>query len=275
MYKKKNKIPRIIPRIDIKNSDLVKGVNLEGLRVLGKPEEFSSLYYEEGADELFFQDTVASLYGRNSLHDIIQKTSKNIFIPLAVGGGLRSIKDIENVLKSGADKVSINSAAVRKPNFINQASKEFGSSTIIVSIETIRDSDGTYKVLTDSGRELTRKNTINWSKEIQDRGAGEICLTSITNEGTGKGFDVELFNLLSSSLEIPIIIHGGAGKLNHFKEFGNKIPDGFVISSILHYSYLKKINKKSNFDGNDFFLKSNENFLDFENLRIKKIKQIL
>lgn len=275
MYRKKNKIPRIIPRIDIKNSDVVKGVNLEGFRVLGKPEEFSSLYYKEGADELFFQDTVASLYGRNSLHDIIKKTSKNIFIPLAVGGGLRSIKDIENVLKSGADKVSINTAAVRNPNFINLASKEFGSSTIIVSIETIRDNNGSFKVLTDSGRELTKKNTIDWSKEIQDRGAGEICLTSISMEGTGKGFDVELFDLLSSSLEIPIIIHGGAGKLSHFKKFHNKVPDGFVISSCLHYSYLKKINKNSNFDGNDFFINSDENFLDFEKLKIKKIKKIL
>lgn len=275
MYKKKNKIPRIIPRIDIKNSDLVKGVNLEGFRVLGKPEEFSGLYYREGADELFFQDTVASLYGRNSLHDIIKKTSKNIFIPLAVGGGLRSIKDIENVLKSGADKVSINTAAVRKPNFINLASKEFGSSTIIVSVETIKDNNGSYKVLTDSGRELTKKNTIDWSKEIQDRGAGEICLTSIRQEGTGKGFDVELFDLLSSSLEIPVIIHGGAGKLKHFKKFNNKIPDGFVVSSCLHYSYLKKINKKSNFDGNDFFLSNDENFLDFEKIKIKMIKEIL
>ncbi len=275
MNKKLNKIARIIPRIDIKNSDLVKGVNLEGFRVLGKPEEFSSLYYKDEADELFFQDTVASLYGRNSLHDIIKKTSKNVFIPLTVGGGLRSISDIENVLKSGADKVSINTAAVKNPSFINLAAKEFGSSTIIVSIETIKDSEGNYQVLTDSGREIVKKNTLDWSKEIQDRGAGEICITSIKQEGTGKGFDVELFDLLSPHLQIPIIIHGGAGKLEHFKKFRKKLPDGFVISSCLHYSYLKKINKNSDFDGNNFFLKSKEGFLDFENIQIKKIKNIL
>ena len=123
--------PRIIARLDIKNSDLVKGVNLEGLRVLGKPEEFSDLYYKEGADEIIFQDVVASLYGRNTLYEIIKRTAKNIFIPLTVGGGIRTLKDIEKVLKAGADKVSINTAAVKKPSFINEASKEFGSSTIV------------------------------------------------------------------------------------------------------------------------------------------------
>lgn len=265
--------PRIIARLDIKNSDLVKGVNLEGLRVLGKPEEFSDLYYKEGADEIIFQDVVASLYGRNTLYEIIKRTAKNVFIPLTVGGGIRTLKDIEKVLKAGADKVSINTAAVNRPSFINEASKEFGSSTIVITIETIKNLKGEYLLLTDSGRELTKKKTIQWANESADRGAGEIILTSIENEGTGKGFDVKLFDTISDKLIIPISVHGGAGKISHFNEFKKFTPDGFVISSCLHYSYLDKINKKNKFDGNNSFLINQENFLNFDKMSIGKIKK--
>jgi cyclase len=147
-----NKI-RIIPRLDIKGPNLVKGIHLEGLRVLGKPEKFAQFYYENGADELFFQDAVASLYERNSLSNIISKTAREIFIPLTVGGGIRTIQDIKNVLRAGADKVSINTAAIKNPEFIKKASLTFGSSTVVVAIEAIKQSDGRYLAYTDNGRE--------------------------------------------------------------------------------------------------------------------------
>ena len=153
---------RIIPRLDIKGPNLVKGIHLEGLRVLGRPEDFAKHYYEEGADELIFQDVVASLYERNSLHEIISRTAKNIFIPLTVGGGLRTIEDIKQVLRAGADKVSINTAAVKNPTFIKEASLKFGSSTILVAIEAIKQSDGNYFAFIDNGREETGLEVVGY-----------------------------------------------------------------------------------------------------------------
>src|SRR3989441_12166235 len=154
---------RIIPRLDIKGPNLVKGIHLEGLRVLGKPEQFARHYYEHGADELLFVDIVASLYGRNSLLDIVGRTAREIFIPLAVGGGLRTMEDIRTVLRAGADKVSLNTAAVRRPDFIAEAARRFGSSTIIVSIEAMETSNGAYEVFTDNGREKTGLDAFQWS----------------------------------------------------------------------------------------------------------------
>jgi len=163
---------RIIPRLDIKGPNLVKGIHLEGLRVLGKPEDFAKLYYEQGADELIYQDTVASLYQRNSLTDIITRTAKNIFIPITVGGGLRTLDDINTVLRAGADKVSINTAAINNPDFITEASRVFGSSTIVIAIEAIKQPDNSYLAYTDNGREYTGVDAIAWAKEVEERGAG-------------------------------------------------------------------------------------------------------
>ena len=165
---------RIIPKLDIKGPNLVKGMHLEGLRVLGKPEEFARHYYEQGADELIYQDVVASLYGRNSLHEIISKTAKEIFIPLTVGGGIRNLDDIVDVLRAGADKVSINTAAHDNPGLITQASRMFGKSTIVVLIEAIRQTDGRYQAFTDNGRNPTNRDVVTWAKEAEDLGAGEI-----------------------------------------------------------------------------------------------------
>ena len=165
------KYVRIIPRLDIKGPNLVKGIHLEGLRVLGKPEDFAKLYYEQGADELFYQDTVASLYQRNNLTDIVTRTAKNIFIPLTVGGGIRTLDDINNVLRTGADKVAINTASINNPQFINQASKTFGSSTIVVTIEVICQPNGTYLAYTDNGREYTGVEVVKWAREVEERGA--------------------------------------------------------------------------------------------------------
>ena len=253
---------RIIPRLDIKGPNLVKGIHLEGLRVMGKPEDFAALYYKQGADELIYQDTVASLYQRNSLTEIITRTVENIFIPLTVGGGLRNLEDINKVLRAGADKVAINTAAINEHNFINQASSAFGSSTIVVAVEAIKQPDNSYLAYTDNGREYTGVEVLSWAKEVEERGAGEILLTSIDREGTGNGFDLELIRMVSSELTIPVIAHGGAANVSHIVgSINNAGADAVAIASMLHYEALR-INKSliGNFDdeGNIEFLKKNK-----------------
>ena len=251
---------RIIPRLDIKGPNLVKGIHLEGLRVLGKPEDFARYYYENGADELMYQDVVASLYDRNSLHEIITKTAKEIFIPLTVGGGLRTIEDIKAVLRAGADKVSINTAVIKDPQLIREASRKFGSSTIIVAIEAIKQSDGRYLAYTDNGREYTGVDVLEWAKKVDELGAGEILITSVDREGTGLGFDVELIKMITDVVSVPVIAHGGAGNVDHVKQV---ILDGDVnavaIASILHYDFLYENPAVHNAgcEGNIEFLKSN------------------
>jgi imidazole glycerol-phosphate synthase subunit HisF len=199
----KMKSIRVIPRLDIKGPNLVKGIHLEGLRVLGKPEDFAQYYYENGADELFYQDVVASLYERNSLGNIITATAKKNFIPLTVGGGIRTIEDIKNVLRVGADKVCINTAAIKNPQFIKEASRKFGSSTIVVAIEAIKQPDGKYFAFIDNGREHTGVNVLDWATQVQELGAGEIVITSVDNEGTGNGFDIELTKSIATLVDIP------------------------------------------------------------------------
>ena len=194
------KFTRIIPRLDIKGLILSRN-HLEGLRVLAKPEDFAKLYYKDGADELIYQDTVASLYQRNSLTDIITKTANNIFIPITVGGGLRSLDDINKVLRAGADKVSINTAAISNPSFISEASRTFGSSTIVIAIEAIKQSQDNYLACTDNGREYTGVDAVTWAKQVEELGAGEILLTSIDKEGTGTGFDLDLINKITKSFQ--------------------------------------------------------------------------
>ncbi len=267
---------RIIPRLDIKGPNLVKGIHLEGLRVLGKPDTFAKFYYEQGADELFFQDTVASLYGRNSLHDIITKTAREIFIPLTVGGGLRTIDDIKNVLRAGADKVSINTAAVKNPNFIEEAALRFGSSTIVVSIEAIKDSNGSYYVYTDNGREHTGLEVVEWARKVEKLGAGELVITSVDNEGTGSGFDIELTKQISNVVKIPVIAHGGAsGPENIVKVIQESNADAVAIASILHYDYIKTMeNEKLDYEleGNVSFLQSGKTFNKIRPFTIQDIR---
>ena len=203
-----NKKPiRVIPKLDIKGPNVVKGVQMEGLRVVGEPEQLSNLYYNEGADELFFTDIVASLYGRNALLEVISKMSKNIFVPLTVGGGLRSLKDIYEVLRSGADKVSINSQAIKNPKFIEEAVKEFGSSTITITIETNLYNKSNY-VFYNNGRDSTNLNPLNWAKECTDRCRRDI-LYSILKDGTGSGFDIELIKNFKEQINVSNIVIGG------------------------------------------------------------------
>lgn len=269
---------RIIPRLDIKGNNLVKGIHLEGLRVLGVPEDFALYYYQNGADELIYQDCVASLYKRNSLLETVRRTADSIFIPLTVGGGLRKLDDIYNVLRAGADKVSINTGAINNPGFIDSAAKMFGSSTIVVAIEAIRQADGRYMAFTDNGREYTGREVFDWAKEAESRGAGEILLTSIDNEGTGKGFDVDLIELLMSIMEIPVIIHGGAANSDHvYKAINDFKIDAVAIASMFHYSALGDENfiRGSVKDGNTQFLNEKRTFKVFKNISIKDLKEKL
>ena len=265
---------RIIARLDIKGADLVKGIHLEGLRVLGNPNFFATEYYNDKADELFYQDVVASLYDRNSLLDIINKTSKNIFIPLTVSGGLRSIDDMKKAFAAGADKICINTAAVKNPSIINKAANIFGSSNVVVAIENSYEKfKNRNLVYTNNGREITNKDTINWSLEVSKRGAGEIVITSIDKEGTQQGYQIDLIKKIKSKVSIPVIGHGGAGKIDDiYNLFKLSDCDAACMSSILHYSKYKKQKNFNDFSGNVEFVKKNNLS---ENITIKKIKKFL
>lgn len=269
---------RIIPRLDIKGPNLVKGIHLEGLRVLGKPEQFARFYYEAGADELMYVDVVASLYDRNSLKEIITRTAKEIFIPLTVAGGLRSIEDIGEVLRAGADKVSINTAAVKDPDIIKKAANKFGSSTIVVTIEAIRQADGKYLAYTDNGREYTGLDAIEWAEKVEKLGAGEIIVTSVDREGTGLGYDIELIQKIASVVKVPVVAHGGAGKLEDIKA---AITEGgasaISLASVLHYGFLahNKINGDFKAEGNTEFAQSGRKYSKIKPITIEEIKDYL
>jgi len=269
---------RIIPRLDIKGPNLVKGMHLEGLRVLGKPEQFARYYYEQGADELIYQDVVASLYGRNSLHKIISKTAKEIFIPMTVGGGIRSLDDILNVLRAGADKISINTAAHENPELITQASKMFGKSTIVVAIEAIRQPDGTYQAFTDNGRNRTGREVVSWSIEVEKLGAGEILLTSVDHEGTGKGLDMDLIRQVHAKVNVPLVVHGGIGRSEHALAVAKELPiSGIALASMLHYHYLLTNRQVDGFEeeGNIEFLKSDRIYSKVVPTNLKELKESL
>lgn len=269
---------RIIPRLDIKGPNLVKGIHLEGLRVLGKPEDFAKFYYENGADELLYMDVVASLYNRNSLHEIISKTAQEIFIPLTVGGGLRNIKDIKDVLRTGADKISLNTAVIKNPKLIEEASKVFGSSTIAITIEAIKQPDGKYLAYTDNGREYTGIEVLSWAKKVEKLGAGEIVLTSIDKEGTGEGFDIELTKLVSQDVSIPVVASGGAGTVENIHQvISEGGADAVIIASMLHYNFIQRHKVSGNFmeEGNIEFLKKGEVFSKITPNNIKTIKKYL
>jgi cyclase len=272
-------LKRIIARLDIKGPDLVKGINLEGLRVLGDPLKFAFHYYSEGIDEFVYQDVVASLYDRNSLHSLISDVAKNIFVPLCVGGGVRTLSDIENLLKAGADKVVINTAATLNPNFIYEAAKKFGSSTIAVGIEAIKQRDNRYFAFTCNGRESTNLLVPEWAKEVYERGAGEIVLTSVDCEGTGKGYDLELVNQVADCVAISVVAHGGAGsKEDLLSLLKNTKASGAIISSLLHYNYLADINSSNEAamrQGNTDFINSRNLPNIFAPVNIAEIKNYL
>jgi len=254
------KFLRVIPRLDIKGPNLVKGIHLEGLRVLGRPEVFAEAYYAQGADELLYMDVVASLYGRNNILDIVERTARHVAIPLTVGGGLRSLDDIKAVLRAGADKVSLNTAAVRRPEFIREASRRFGSSTIVVAIEVIKVSPTRYEAFTDNGREHTGLEACEWASRVAEMGAGELLVTSIDREGTGQGFDLELTRRISTSVGIPVIACGGAGQPSHLVDVVREgAADAVCLASMLHYG-LSHLPGSDSGEGNTEFLRSGRAF---------------
>ena len=233
---------RIIPRLDIKGPNLVKGLSFDGYRALGTAERFARLYYEQGADEIIYQDAVASLYQRNSLAEIVQRTAREIFIPLTVVGGLRTIDDIRNILRSGADKVAINTAAIADPELIRSASRTFGSQCIMVSIEAKRLDNGKYEAWVDYGRQPTGVDAIEWAQRAVELGAGELLVTSIDREGMGTGYDIELASAISTLVPVPVIACGGAGKKEHIIDvITSGKADAVSAASLFHYHYMEPV----------------------------------
>lgn len=231
---------RLIARLDIKAPNLIKGIHLEGLRKIGDPQDFARKYYEAGVDEIIYMDIVASLYNRNSIGEIVRRTAENVFIPITVGGGIRTLSDVEQALRSGADKVAINTAAVANPGLIRDVSRRFGSQCMVLSIEAKRTNAGNWEAFTENGREHTGRDVVNWAKEAVDLGVGEILLTSVDQEGTRKGFDLDLIRIVSDNVSVPVIASGGMGSAQHFVDavkVGN--ADAVAMADVLHYKRLE------------------------------------
>lgn len=247
---------RIIARIDVKNEFAIKGIHLEGLRKVGDPNEMAIKYYNEGVDEIIFMDAVAAYYDRNSLSDLIVKATRNVFVPITVGGGIRTLNDISKALKSGADKVAINTQAVRKPEFITEAATVFGSQCIVASVEAKKISATKWEVYVDNGREATGVDVVEWIDRLEKLGAGEILLTSIDMEGTKKGFDEPLIAAMSSKISIPLTVCGGAGNHMHIESvLSTKGVNAVALASVLHYGLIQ--------------LDALKNLLDCNNIKVR------
>ena len=269
---------RIIPRLDIKNGLLVKGINLEGLRVLGNSFDFAKKYYLDGADEICYVDIVSSLYGTKNSSKFIKKTAESNFIPLMVGGGIKNLIDINEILSNGADKVCLNSALINNIQLLKLASKKFGSSTIAAIVEITKIDDRLF-ITSNNGRELHYINPFDWIRKLQDQGAGEIIITSVLDDGLNEGFSPKILDNLSKILKIPFLIHGGLGNKNHIYDIAiNSSASGVLISSLFHYNYLYSSNfnfknKIGNFDfiSNTNRLVNKKNlFLEIKNFLKKK-----
>ncbi len=227
---------RLIARLDVKAPNLIKGIHLEGLRKIGDPNVYARKYYDAGADELIYMDIVASLYERNSLTDIVERTTHEVFVPTTVGGGVRSLEDVRKLLASGADTVAVNTAAVKNPRLLTEVANRFGSQAMVLSIEAKRAADGRWEAYTDNGREHTGLDVVTWAKRGAELGAGEILLTSVDREGTRKGFDVALVRAVTSTVAIPVIASGGLGTPAHLVEVVREGgADAVAIADALHY----------------------------------------
>lgn len=220
---------RVIARLDVKPPNLVKGIMLEGLRVMGDPAVFAKRYYEQGADELFYMDVDAALDRRNGLESLVKTTSEGVFVPLTVGGGIRTVDDIRRMLGAGADKVCINSGAIRNPGFISEAAKAFGSQCVVVVLEYVGG-----RCFTEGGRESTGRDVCEWAREAEQRGAGELLLTSIARDGTKRGYDCDTIEDVANSVRIPVVAHGGAGCPEDLTEAAAAGAAGFAVATILH-----------------------------------------
>jgi cyclase len=227
---------RLIARLDIKGPNLIKGIHLEGLRVIGAPNEHAILYYNQGADELLYMDCVASLYGRNHLSEIVQQAARDIFVPMTVGGGIRSVEDAKQLLRSGADKVAVNTAAVADPSLISRIAEKFGSQCMVLSIEAKQIAEKKWEAYTDNGRERTGLDVIEWVQRGVAAGAGEVLLTSVDREGTRKGFDIDLLAAVTSAVPVPVIASGGMGKPEDVVDAVVRGgADAVAMADILHY----------------------------------------
>lgn len=236
LYGTETDVVRLVARLDVKGPNLIKGVHLEGLRVIGNPSDFARKYYEQGADELLYMDIVASLYGRSNLSEIVRKTAQHVFVPMTVGGGVRDVADVRELLRSGADKVAINTAAVRRPSLISEVAQEFGAQCMVLSIEAKRQDSGRWEVYTDCGRERSGLDVVEWAQRGVELGAGEVLVTSIDQEGTRKGFDLALTRSVSAAVSVPVVASGGYGSPQHLIDIV-KIggADAVAMADVLHY----------------------------------------
>jgi len=230
---------RLIARLDVKGPNVIKGVQLEGLRKVGDTQAFARRYYQEGIDEIIYMDVVASLFGRNHLAGIIERTVENVFIPITVGGGIRSRDDAKQLLRAGADKIAINTAAILRPGVITELAEWFGSQCVVLSIEAKQQSNGRWEAYTDNGRERTGLDVVEWAVRGQQLGAGEILLTSVDKEGGRMGFDADLVRAVSTAVGIPVIASGGMGTVDHLVDVvTDGRADAVAIADALHFNRL-------------------------------------
>lgn len=243
---------RLIPRLDIKGQNLIKGIQLEGLRVLGEPHAFAHRYYEQGADEILYMDAVASLYNRDTMADLVQRTARDIFVPITVGGGLRSIEDVRTMLRAGADKIAINTAATHTPALVSDLARRFGAQCVVLQIDAKRNPRGGWEAYRDGGREHTGLDVVEWAKQGEELGAGEILLTSVDREGTRKGFDIELVKAVCAAVSIPVIASGGMSNYAHMRQvIVEGGADAVAMAWTLHYGLetLPELRKRARTDG--------------------------
>lgn len=226
---------RLIARLDIKGPNLIKGVHLEGLRVLGSPYDFARRYYEQGVDEIIYIDIVASLYGRSKLTDIVRSAAHDVFVPITVGGGIREVNDVHELLRAGADKIAINTAAVRRPALVTEIARRFGSQCVVLSIEAKQQSAGHWEVFTDCGRERSGIDVLDWAKRGVELGIGEILLTSIDREGTRKGFDIALTRAVTDAVNVPVIASGGYGVPSDLTTVVEAGAAAVAVADALHF----------------------------------------
>jgi cyclase len=228
---------RLIARLDIKGPKLIKGINLEGVRVVGDPHEYAKNYFHQGIDEILYMDSVATLYGRNSLAGLVRETTEDVFVPMTVGGGLRSLADVDEMMRAGADKVAINTAAVRRPELLTEVSRRYGAQAMVLSLEAKRRPSGKgWEVYVDLGREKTDMDVVDWVQRAVELGAGEVLVTSVDKEGMRAGFDVDLVRAVCDVVDVPVIASGGMGTLDHASaviEQGG--ADAVAMAHVLHY----------------------------------------
>ncbi|MES2961562.1 MAG: imidazole glycerol phosphate synthase subunit HisF [Pseudomonadota bacterium] len=246
---------RIIPCLDVKNGRVVKGVNFENLVDAGDPVAQAKFYYEQGADELCFLDIAATDENRGVILDVVKKVAQVCFIPFTVGGGIKEIQDFSNLLKCGADKVSVNSAAIKNPGLISEAASKFGSQCVVVAIDAKKNESGNYEIFTHGGKKPTGIDAIEWAKKVTNLGAGEILLTSMDKDGTKSGYDLELIKKITSQVSIPVIASGGVGNLEHLAEGLKAGASAVLAASIFHFK--------------EYSIKQAKDFLDEQKIAVR------